>query len=320
MNQFESHLGYTNMFKEDQLTLGLFFPIESYEGSIPEMQLDQQMKLAKKAEEARFASLFVRDVPLHVPSFGDVGQIFDPWVFLGYLAAHTKQISLGTGSIITTLRHPLHVAKAAASVDRISGKRLVLGVATGDRPNEFSAFSVDREQRSYLFQESLHVMRKVWSEAFTEIHSSSLNLRGGDLLPKPDLKDIPILVTGHSSQTPEWIAKHSDGWLYYPRNINDQAALIEKWRSLTNGFKPFNQSFYIDLSENPNEDPTPIFLGFRTGHKFLVEYLNSLKEIGVNHLAFNLKYGQRPVEEVVQELGEEVVPYFPALLNTPPGK
>ncbi|MGV2882781.1 LLM class oxidoreductase [Paenibacillus taichungensis] len=315
MNKFESHLGYTNMFKEEQLTLGIYFPIESYKGSIPEMQLEQQMQLAKKAEEARFASLFVRDVPLNVPRFGDVGQIYDPWVFLGYLAAHTKKISLGTGSMITTLRHPLHVAKAAASVDRISGKRLVLGVATGDRPSEFSAFSVDREQRGELFQESLQVMRKVWNEDFPVIHSPSLNLQGGDLLPKPELKDIPILVTGHSSQTPEWIAKHSDGWLYYPRNIIDQASLIQQWRTLTDEFKPFNQSLYIDLSENPDEDPTPIHLGFRSGYKFLIEYLNALKGIGVNHLAFNLKYGTRPVDEVIQELGEEVVPYFPALSN-----
>ncbi|EGL16674.1 MULTISPECIES: LLM class oxidoreductase [Paenibacillus] len=315
MDKFASHTGYSNMFKEKELTLGLHFPLESYTGSIPEMDLEHQMNLAKKAEEARFASLFVRDVPLNVPSFGDAGQLYDPWVFLGYLAAHTKQISLGTASIVTTLRHPLHVAKAAASVDRISGKRLVLGIATGDRPSEFSAFSVDREQRSNLFRESLHVMRKVWNEEFPEIYSPRLNLQGGDLLPKPELKDIPILVTGHSTQTPKWIAENSDGWFYYPRNINNQAALIKEWRTLTNIFKPFSQSLYIDLSENPNEDPSPIHLGFRTGHQFLIDYLNALKEIGVNHLGFNLKYGQRPVEEVIQELGEEVVPFFPALSN-----
>lgn len=313
MNKFESHQGYSNMFKENQLSLGLFFPLESYKGSIPEMDLEKQMNLAKMAEEARFASLFVRDVPLYDPNFGDVGQIYDPWVFLGYLAAHTKEIALGTGSIVTTLRHPLHVAKAAASVDRMSGKRLVLGVATGDRPIEFSAFAVDREERSQLFQESLHVMRQVWKDEFPKIHSPSLDLQNADLLPKPELKDIPILVTGHSSQTPEWIAKNSDGWFYYPRNVNNQAALIKEWRTLTDTFKPFSQSLYIDLSENPNEDPTPIHLGFRTGHRFLVDYLNTLKEVGVNHVAFNLKYGQRPVEEVIQELGEEVVSYFPAL-------
>ncbi|MFJ7975812.1 LLM class oxidoreductase [Peribacillus sp. NPDC096379] len=313
MNKFKSHQGYSYMFKENNLTLGLFFPIESYQGSIPVMNLEQQMTLAIKAEEAGFASLFVRDVPLHDPTFGDVGQIYDPWVFLGFLAAHTKQIALGTGSIVTTLRHPLHAVKAAASVDRISRNRIVLGIATGDRPIEFSAFSVEREQRSQLFQESLHVMRQIWQEEFPAIHSANVSLQYGDLLPKPELKDIPVLVTGHSSQTPGWIAQHSDGWFYYPRNLEFQAKLINEWRTLTNEFKPFAQSLYIDLSDNPNEDPTPIHLGFRTGHKYLISYLNTLKDIGVNHVAFNLKYGKRPVEEVIQELGEEVLPNFPAL-------
>lgn len=246
MNKFKSHHGYSYMFKENNLTLGLFFPIESYTGSIPMMNLEQQMALAKKTEEAGFASLFVRDVPLHDPTFGDVGQIYDPWVFLGYLAAYTKQIALGTGSIVTTLRHPLHVAKAAASVDRISGNRFVLGIATGDRPIEFSAFSEDRGRRGQLFQESLHVMRQVWEENFPEIHSEKVTLQNGDLLPKPELKDIPILVTGHSSQTPAWIAENGDGWFYYPRDIDFQANIINEWRNLTSEFKPFAQSLYMD--------------------------------------------------------------------------
>lgn len=303
------------MFEKDNLTLGLFFPIESYEGSIPEMDLVKQIRLAKKAEEAQFASLFVRDVPLHDPNFGDVGQIYDPWVFLGYVAAHTKQISLTTGSIVTTLRHPLHEAKAAASLDRMSGNRLVLGIATGDRPIEFDAFSVDREKRSQLFQESLRVMREVWKEDFLEIQASNVDLHDVDLLPKPELKEIPILITGHSGQTRKWIAEHGDGWLFYHRNIDLQRLYINEYRTSAGEFKPFVQSLSIDLSENPDEAPTGIRLGFRTGRKFLISYLHDLKEIGVNHVAFNLKDGKRPAEEVVQELGEEVVPFFPALKN-----
>lgn len=73
-----------------------------------------------------------------------------------------------------------------------------------------------------------------------------------------------------------------------------------------------NRYIWIDLSENANENPTPIHLGFRSGHKYLVSYLTKLKEIGVNHVALNLKYGNRPVEDVIQELGEMVLPYFPA--------
>jgi luciferase-type oxidoreductase len=315
VDQISQHPGYRRMFKENHMTLGLFFPIEAYTGSMPSMNLEEQVQLAKRAEQLNFASLVVRDVPLYDPNFGDVGQIYDPWVFLGFIAANTERIALGTGSIILTLRHPLHVAKAAASVDKISGGRLVLGVATGDRPIEFPSFSVDFEQRGELFREAVSVIKNVWKNNFPVINTARVHMSDGDLIPKPDLHEIPVLVTGHSGQSIEWIAKNADGWLYYPRNLTFQTELIRNWRSLTDQFKPFSQSFYVDLTEDPDEMPTPIHLGFRTGRKFLIEFLESLKSIGVNHVILNLKYGQRPASEVIEELGEEVLPYFPALTD-----
>ncbi|MDZ4872255.1 MAG: Alkanal monooxygenase alpha chain [Chroococcidiopsis cubana SAG 39.79] len=105
--------------------------------------MQRQVALVKQAEQADFAAVWVRDVPLHDPNFGDVGQVFDPFVYLGYLAACTNKITLATGSAVFTLRHPLDLAKAAASIDQLSGGRLVLGVASGDRPVEFPAYGID---------------------------------------------------------------------------------------------------------------------------------------------------------------------------------
>src|SRR5699024_87584 len=123
MIKFDKHHGYSRTFKENKLTLGIYFPLEAYESNIPEMDLTEQIKLAKMAEEADFASLFVRDVPLNDPMFSDAGQMYDPWVFLSYIAAHTKNIALGTGSAITSFQNPLHLAKSAASFDKISNQR-----------------------------------------------------------------------------------------------------------------------------------------------------------------------------------------------------
>jgi luciferase-type oxidoreductase len=158
-------------------------------------------------------------------------------------------------------------------------------------------------------------MKEAWGKSFPTINSNRVSLAGADLLPKPELGNIPVLVTGHSGQSLEWIAKESDGWITYPRNPSQQAKVIQDWRSLTDGFKPFTQSLYIDLSEDPNEGPTPIHLGFRSGYKFLNEYLNELQKVGVNNVIFNVKFVRRPLAEVIQELGEEVVPYFPALTD-----
>ncbi|MGK7377658.1 LLM class oxidoreductase [Planococcus sp. 1R117A] len=311
MDKFQSHKGFARTFADRQLTLGLTFPLESYTGSFPAFNLEEQMLLAKKAENLGFASLFVRDAPLYDADFGDVGALYDPWVFLAYVSAHTDRIALGTASIVTTLRHPLHVAKSAASLDKISKERFLLGVATGDRPIEFPAFQVDPAESAALFRESIEVMKKVWKESFPKIKTERVDLEQGDIVPKPTLSGIPILGTGYSGQTIEWLAEHTDGWLFYSQGVNDQRELVNKWREAAGEFKPFIQALAIDLSENPNEAPKPIQGGFRSGYRFLIDYLRAYEDAGVNHVIFGLKHGTRPAEDVMEELREYVLPHFP---------
>ena len=303
--------GFRRMFAPDRLTLGVFFPIEAFERDQPSMQ--HQEYLARRAEELGFAALWFRDVPLRDPSFGDIGQVFDPWVYLGWIAAQTREIALATGSLVLPLRHPLHTAKAAASVDQLSGGRLVLGIASGDRPVEFPAFGVDFEQRSALFRENLNVIRTVLTEEFPTLRSSYGELYGtADLVPKPTGR-LPMLVTGHSGQRLDWIAQHADGWITYPRGIERQMEVASHWRAAVETaapgtFKPFVQSFYVDLSDNPDQPPTPIHLGFRGGRNFVLRFLDALQAIGVNHVILNLQYGARDAGTVLEEIGKEILP------------
>ena len=125
-------------FQPDKLTLGLVAPLESHRSS-PLPSLERHLERARLADTLGFRALWLRDVPFNVPSFGDAGQMHDPFVYLGILSGVTNNISLGVASIILPLRHPAHVAKAAASVDVLSGGRLLLGVASGDRPEEYPA-------------------------------------------------------------------------------------------------------------------------------------------------------------------------------------
>lgn len=308
-----THPGFQRMFAPDRLTLGVFFAIESYKGDTPIME--NQTELARRAEQLGFAALWFRDVPMRDPDFGDVGQIYDPWVYLGYITAHTSNIALATGSIIFPIRHPLHIAKAAASVDRLSGGRLVLGIASGDRPIEYPAFGIDFASRGERFRETLGYFRQTLENSFPSIESPLGRLEGTDLIPKPCNGRIPVLVTGNSQQNLAWIAEHADGWIYYPRSLAHQAQSIREWRELAQRFcpgvfKPFAQSLYIDLVEDPNADPEPIHLGFRFGRNRLIEFLQALQKIGVNHVVLNLKYGSRPAGEVLEEIGSEVIPLF----------
>jgi len=181
---------------------------------------------------------------------------------------------------------------------------------------EFPAFGLDAEARGERFRESFALLRRVNEERFPDIDSQLGSVHDVDLLPKPVSGKLPMLVTGSSRQSTEWIAVQSDGWITYPRPLAAQSEAIVKWREATAGatpgrFKPFAQSLYIDLADDPHTSPTPIHLGFRLGQTLLIDILRKLESCGVNHVILNLKYGQRPAGEVLEELGAVVVPLFP---------
>ena len=77
-------------------------------------------------------------------------------------------------------------------------------------------------------------------------------------------------------------------------------------------FKPFVQSFYVDLSGDPDAAPTPIHLGFRAGRHFLLRFLEALRAIGVNHVILNFKYSTRTAGDVLEEIGKEILPQLAA--------
>lgn len=297
---------------EGKLTLGLVFPLEAYSGSVAKME--NQEHLAKRSEELGFKALWFRDVPFNDPSFGDAGQLYDPWIYMTHIMNHTQRIALATGSVILPLRHPVHTAKSINSLQILSKERLVLGVASGDRPIEYPAFNQDLERKSELFRDSFFYI-KALQEDFPNYASKFYGKTNGgiDLLPKYYSK-TPMLVTGHSGQSLDWIAEHSDGWLYYPRDFNSLQRVIQQWKeALTKAdknWKPFMQSLYVDLSKNSNANPTPIHLGFKSGTEYLIYHLRLLESYGVSHVILNLKYGSRPAEEMIEEIGEQVIPQF----------
>ena len=128
--------GYDRVFRDGRLSVGLVVPVANYEHARAPDLRGQTERIAR-ADALGFAAAWLRDVPFDVPSFGDAGQLYDPFVYLGLLAGQTRRIALGVASLILPLRHPAHVAKAAASVDVLSGGRLILGIASGDRPAEY---------------------------------------------------------------------------------------------------------------------------------------------------------------------------------------
>lgn len=295
-----------------KLSLGLVFPIEAYQGSVATMK-DQEL-LAKRAEEIGLSALWFRDVPFNDPNFGDAGQLYDPWIYMTHIMNHTSSITLATGSIILPLRHPVHTAKSIQSLQKLSEGRLVLGVASGDRPIEFPAFNQELQNKSALFRDSFFYTKALLGNYPVYTSESYGKLNGSiDVLPKSDHK-TSFLITGHSGQSLDWIAQYGDGWLYYPRDIRTLQENMENWKSTLNNYgqpyKPFIQSLYIDLVEDENAKPTPLHLGFRSGSKYLLYYLEMLESNGVAHVILNLKYSSRSANSVVETLAKKIMPRF----------
>ena len=306
--------GYNDTFRFGKLSIGLVVPIENYpNGPVPTM--DQHVQRVRLVDELGYKALWVRDIPLNVPSFGDAGQTFDPFTYLGFLAGQTTQITLGIASVALPLHHPLHIAKSAATIDQLSGGRFILGVASGDRPEEYPAMGIDFDKRGDLFAQAFQYIRGI-EASYPSFETAKFGRLSGmqDMLPKPHGRRIPMLVTGSSRQSLFWNAEYGDGWMNYPRNLLQQKSNIEEWRNLipeSFGFsKPFMQPLYIILDHNDDFAPQPIPLGFRIGIHHMIEYFHHLKDIGVNHLALNLRFNNRDMAETLEQIASRVLPQF----------
>lgn len=289
-------------------------PIEEYsESTVPSMQ--HHLQRVMLAEALGFKAVWVRDVPMHVPTFGDAGQTYDPFTYLGFLSGQTTDIALGTASIALPLHHPLHVAKSAATLDQLSGGRFIMGVASGDRYEEYPGMNINYEKRGEAFREAFTYIRRA-QEDFPRMEKNQFGEFTGmtDILPKPYGNKIPLLVTGHSQQNTAWVAENGDGWMYYPRNPYMQEHNIKEYRALIpeeqQTDKPFMQSLYIDLQADDDFKPVGIHLGFRTGMHFLIEYLFQLQSIGVNHVAINLRLNTNNIEKTMDTLAEKLLSQF----------
>ncbi|MEM9255068.1 MAG: LLM class oxidoreductase [Pseudomonadota bacterium] len=304
---------YHSVFSPQRLSVGLVVPIQSYPDQ-PVPSMEDHLERVQLAEELGFAAVWLRDVPFSVPAFGDAGQLFDPFVYLGALASVTRTIALGVASVVLPLRHPLHVAKAAASADQLSNGRLLLGIASGDRPEEFPAMSRSFESRGEQFRESYEYLRAV-AQTRPRHTNAYGNLDGSlDLLPKPVAGQLPLLVTGSSQQNPNWIARNGDGWMTYPRPSAHQARLIDDYRDEIRAAglvdKPVMEPLYIDLARDAEESATPIHLGYRMGVNRLRDYLETRRSIGVNHVALNLRFNRADTEPTLRRVADHVLSDF----------
>ncbi|HIE1098748.1 MULTISPECIES: TIGR03571 family LLM class oxidoreductase [Stenotrophomonas] len=305
----EFNAAHALVFPKQGLSLGLMTPVAAHGLADP----GAARRSARLADDLGFAALWTRDVPLMVPQGPDAtaSALDDPFLWLGMLAAATPRIAIGSAAIVLPLRQPLQVAKSALSLDRISDGRFVLGLGSGDRPEEFAAFGEDLEGRAATFRERWSLLRAALSPDAAE-RSEVLRATGGfDVLPAPATR-IPMLVVGTARQSLQWIAREAEGWATYHREEAAQEGRIGLWQqALVQGGgagKPFVQSMLLDLQADPKAPPEPLPLGLKVGRDGLRDYLLRVHAQGVAHVMFNLVDNGRPMGRVLREIGEHVLP------------
>ncbi|PYC25196.1 LLM class flavin-dependent oxidoreductase [Pseudomonas jessenii] len=312
--ELQQHRGYARVFQPGHLTFGFIAPLESYPDS-PGPTLQDHAQLARRVDEAGFSAIWLRDVPFYDPNFGDVGQILDPLVYAGFLAGVTRNIAIGTAGIVLPLRDPLIVAKQAASIDQLLGGRFILGLATGDRPVEYPAFGLDFNNRAERFRDALAIIRAA-TEIHWPVHASKFygQLNGDiDLIPKPVGPRLPTIIVGQAGQSLEWIGENTDGILSYISNPILIPQIIERWRTVCGQgiYKPYGYGTLFDLDRDPN---FPLQAGrvLRAGRNALIEHWKRQQDQGVGHVALHFKPQRRHASEVIDELGEHLLPHFPS--------
>lgn len=164
-------------------------------------------EFCRAAEQLGFDSLWSIDRLFHrIP-------VLEPYTTLTWAAAVTQHIRIGSSVILSNLRLPVALAKEAATLDYLSGGRLTLGIALGGFEPEYAAVGVPMRQRTRRLEETITILRRLWSEDNVTWQGRYYDLRGVTILPKPVQRPLPILLGAFSEPGLRRTGQLADGWI-----------------------------------------------------------------------------------------------------------
>lgn len=195
----------------------------------------------------------------------------DPLIWLTWVAATTERIKLATGILIVPQRNPVITAKELATLDHLSGGRMVLGVGAGWLAEEFDALNASFDDRGKRLDEYIAVMRALWAGGKTTFDGDFFQFQDCISKPAPVNGTIPVVVGGHSKTAARRAGRLGDGFFPGSASTTEIAELITLVRQ---------------TAEEHGRDPDAIEMiagaGAPPGPK-LDERVEKLAEIGVTH-------------------------------------
>ncbi|MFE5753270.1 TIGR03619 family F420-dependent LLM class oxidoreductase [Streptomyces massasporeus] len=285
------------------------------EGWEAEAGPDDLLEIARAADRAGFDYLASCDhvaIPRRLAAAMSTVW-YDPVATLAFLAAATEHVRLLSHVAIVGLRHPLLTAKQYATLDHLSGGRLILGVGAGHVQEEFEALGVDFRQRGPVLDECLDALRAALGpDEFPEHHGKLYAFEGLGQRPRPAQDRVPVWVGGSSPPAVRRAALKGDGWLPQgdPRDrLPAQIARIRELREQAGVQGPFTVGAIVE----PLYVGTPRWeVGRRTltgGPQELAESLRAYRAMGVHQI--QVRFRSRSRGELIDQIaafGAEVAP------------
>jgi alkanesulfonate monooxygenase SsuD/methylene tetrahydromethanopterin reductase-like flavin-dependent oxidoreductase (luciferase family) len=195
---------------DGKMRIGIVLPIaqEDDEGAV--VPYPTLRGIARAAEAGRLDSLWVFD-HLLFRGDGETHGIHECWTILSAIAEATETVDLGTLVMCTGFRNPALLAKMAATLDHLSGGRLILGLGAGWHDPEYLAFGYPTDHKVGRFEESLAVITSLIRDGHADVEGRFVTARDAVLLP-PARRDMPILVAAKGPRMLELTARHADAW------------------------------------------------------------------------------------------------------------
>jgi probable F420-dependent oxidoreductase len=187
----------------------------------------QAVALAQAGEEAGFESVWTVEHTVVPGGYGssypyaDSGKMAggndaiplpDPLIWMAYVAAATKRIKLATGIMILPQHNPVVVAKQVATLDHMSGGRVLLGIGVGWLKEEFEALGVPFEDRGRRTDEYMLALRELWGSEKPTFNGKFVQFREAYCRPQPVAKHVPLIVGGHSEAAAKRAGRLGDGF------------------------------------------------------------------------------------------------------------
>ena len=187
----------------------------------------EYVAMARAAEDAGFDTLWLGDHLLYRYADGSTRGPWEVWTMLSALAASTSRIRLGPLVAATAFHAPAMLAKLAATVDEVSGGRLILGLGAGWNETEFRAFGFPFDHRISRFEEAFTIVRTLLQDGAIDFDGKFFQARDAVLLPTPSRPGGPPLMVGSiGPRMLEITLPHIQAWnVWYADTANSPAGL-----------------------------------------------------------------------------------------------